>query len=698
MFLAPLFLMGLIAIGVPIWLHRVARANPVQHTFPSLMLLEAAETQRTAKRTLRYWLLLLARILLIAALAFAFAGPLWREARNPMLAAEARLHAIVLDASLSMQQRDRWQQAIDAAESVLQSLRSSDQVMLVRAAGRRMDVIQEPVSAREAGAVRAALQSLAPSVERSDFGFMMSSAEQWLRTPRPPVLLHLISDFQQSAAPLRFADLEPPAGAQLLMHDVGGTDRANAYIENVALSEGDTRSLEVRMRSTFAQPVPRTLILSLDGKEYARRSLTLAPSTGPRDAKRNVVGEGGGLIGQTRSEQIASDEASSETHPELTQAVFENVAFAPGAHRIELRLEPQDALAQDDRFFAVLEHANPQALLLTQAADSDDGAYFAAAIGALTAPRVEVERQSAGSLEQGDFGNYAVLVVPDVYALSSSAAERIEQYVSAGGAALTTLGAQSHEAQHPLFSSWRIHKPRPRLASIGAIDTSHPILRDAPEWHRVRFFRQRPVEIDSQDRVLIAHEDGSPLLVERSVGAGRMLVFTAPIDRAWNDLAIHPVFVQFVSQATRYLIGHDSSTASVAVGTPVTTGLTRVSGGQIFDPNGQRVLDLAAMMSTDRLVPTALGFYEIRHANGMRWLAVNTDRRESDLRRLAPGYLARWQALRQRAPASVQPTTQAAETQTRSLGPALLWLAALVVLAELLLANRYLAVRREVAK
>jgi hypothetical protein len=126
--------------------------------------------------------------------------------------------------------------------------------------------------------------------------------------------------------------------------------------------------------------------------------------------------------------------------------------------------------------------------------------------------------------------------------------------------------------------------------------------------------------------------------------------------------------------------------------------LTRVSGGQIFDPNGQRVLDLAAMMSTDRLVPTALGFYEIRHANGMRWLAVNTDRRESDLRRLAPGYLARWQALRQRAPASVQPTTQAAETQTRSLGPALLWLAALVVLAELLLANRYLAVRREVAK
>ena len=39
MFLAPLFLFGLLAIGVPIWLHRVARANPTQHPFASLMFL-----------------------------------------------------------------------------------------------------------------------------------------------------------------------------------------------------------------------------------------------------------------------------------------------------------------------------------------------------------------------------------------------------------------------------------------------------------------------------------------------------------------------------------------------------------------------------------------------------------------------------------------------------------------------------------
>jgi hypothetical protein len=99
------------------------------------------------------------------------------------------------------------------------------------------------------------------------------------------------------------------------------------------------------------------------------------------------------------------------------------------------------------------------------------------------------------------------------------------------------------------------------------------------------------------------------------------------------------------------------------------------------------------------LVPSEIGFYEIRHANGARWLAVNTDRRESDLRQLEPDYLARWQALRQRPARAAMPTVPAAETtERRSLGPMLLWIAALLLLAEVLMANRYLAVRREVAR
>lgn len=694
MFLAPFFLLGLIAIGVPLWLHRVARADPTRHPFPSLMLLEERETQRTAKRTLRYWLLLLLRVLLIAALALAFAGPMWRDEAGSAYSANTRLHAIVLDASLSMQHGERWQRALDAVDSILQSLRASDKVMLVRAGGRSAEIVQEPVPAREVGTLRTRLAALAPGRERLDFGVAMSAAEQWLRTPRPPVLLHFVSDFQRSGAPLRFADLEPPADTQVLMHDVHDDPGENVFIDKVTLGAGETRSLEVDVKSTYAAAQSRELIVAIDGQEFARRRIELAPAQRVDAAARIVRGEGGGRA-------IASDESvpvEPQAEPAQQRIVFEDLALTAGTHRIEVRLEPSDGLADDDRYYAVLEHAAPRALLLTQDKDADEAAYFAAAIGALSAPRVQVTQESAGRFENTRLGEHAMVVVPDAFALSSAMAAQLDGYVKGGGALLTTLGTGMEAAQHPLFEDWRIGKARPRLGRIGQIDTSHPILRDAPAWHRVRLFRQRDVAVGTHDRVLIADTNGTPLLVERALGAGRMLVLTVPIERQWNDLAIHPAFVEFVAEATRYLIGGDSSLASVTVGAPVITGLTASAGGQIFDPSGKRVLGLAST-DVERLIPTEVGFYEIRHPQGVRWLAVNTDRRESDLRQLAPDYLARWQALRQR-PARNEPQeiTAVEVEKRRSLGPYLLWIAAALLLVELLMANRYLSVRREVAR
>jgi hypothetical protein len=694
MFLAPLFLLGLIAIGAPLWLHRVARANPVQHAFPSLMLLEASETQRTAKRTLRYWLLLLARIALLLAVVLAFAGPVWKKQTALPIAVETTLHAILIDASLSMQRGQQWERALATAQEVLETVRSPDQVMVVRAAGRRMDVIQEPVSARDAGAVRAALLSLQPGIERLDFGYAMNTAEQWLRKPRPPVVLHVISDFQLSGAPLRFADLEPPSGSRLVMHDVAARDAANVWIEAATLSATDARTINVTVASTAGATLRRTVVLSIDGTEYARKTTTL-PQFGATPLEQIVAGEGG------ITQRTFLDEPHEHDEHELprVEITFDDVQFTPGAHRIAVHLEPNDALPQDDRFFAVVEHANPKALLLTRSDEADDAAYFGAAVSALTAPAIEVTRQPAASFELGELSHAALLVVPDVFALSSSAAQRIHQYVESGGALLTTLGASAADGAVPLLDDWQVRAPRARLVPIGEIDASHPILRDAQQWRAVRFFRQREVRVADTDRVLIAHADGAPLLVEREIGAGRMLVLTAPIDRAWNDLAIHPTFVQFISQAARYLIGNDTATASVTVGAAVPTGLTAAAGGQIFDPTGARVLELGATRSVERLLPTQLGFYEVRHPTGARWIAVNTDRRESVFAPLGADYLARWQALRARESAVQANTmTTAMPTATHSLGPMLMWIAALLAIAELLFANRYLMVRRESAK
>src|SRR5690606_37924588 len=132
----------------------------------------------------------------------------------------------------------------------------------------------------------------------------MSSAEQWLRTPRPPVLLHMISDFQRSGAPLRFADLEPPAGSQLVMHDVSGPERDDVFIADVSLSEGDTRALEIEVRSTSDSPQDRDVVVLIDGKEHARRRARLDASASVSMSELAVVGEGGGRVGANRQSSV----------------------------------------------------------------------------------------------------------------------------------------------------------------------------------------------------------------------------------------------------------------------------------------------------------------------------------------------------------------------------------------------------------
>ena len=61
---------------------------------------------------------------------------------------------------------------------------------------------------------------------------LMTGSSAWLSADGAPTLVHFITDLQQSASPLRFADLAPPANARVQVHDVSGV-AANASISAV---------------------------------------------------------------------------------------------------------------------------------------------------------------------------------------------------------------------------------------------------------------------------------------------------------------------------------------------------------------------------------------------------------------------------------------------------------------------------------
>src|SRR5215467_7950995 len=121
-FLAPLFVLGSLAVALPIIFHLIRRTTKERTNFSSLMFLQPTPPRLTRRSRLEHLLLLALRCLALALLAFGFARPLIKRAvadnspSNP-----AKKIAVLVDASASMRRANLWADAQDKIATVLRS-------------------------------------------------------------------------------------------------------------------------------------------------------------------------------------------------------------------------------------------------------------------------------------------------------------------------------------------------------------------------------------------------------------------------------------------------------------------------------------------------------------------------------------------------------------------------------------------------
>src|SRR5688572_25421098 len=132
-FLAPLFFVGLAAIGIPILVHLIQRERKDVVEFPSLMFIRKIPYQSVERRRIHNWPLLLLRTAAMALLVAAFSRPFFVQ--DPVAAAAVREGArevvILLDRSASMAYGDHWTRAKDEANRVVAGLGGDDRATLV---------------------------------------------------------------------------------------------------------------------------------------------------------------------------------------------------------------------------------------------------------------------------------------------------------------------------------------------------------------------------------------------------------------------------------------------------------------------------------------------------------------------------------------------------------------------------------------
>src|SRR5687767_949122 len=132
-FLAPLFLAGLAALAVPIFVHLINRERKEITEWPSLMFIERIPYRSVRRQKIRNWLLFAIRCLALILLIAAFARPfLQRRLAGAAGALDSSREVVVLlDRSYSMGYGDRWDRATAAAREAIGGATASDRITLL---------------------------------------------------------------------------------------------------------------------------------------------------------------------------------------------------------------------------------------------------------------------------------------------------------------------------------------------------------------------------------------------------------------------------------------------------------------------------------------------------------------------------------------------------------------------------------------
>ena len=251
--LAPLFLLGLVAMAIPLLVHRLQEQHAPVKDFPSSRFLEETRKNTSRRRKLRYRWLLAARIALLCLLSALFAEPILQLARK-FLGDNSAHHVVMIDDSFSMRHGDRWQDALNVASELLDQFSGSADVSFLLASGRSLQPGVGADSAAEGAAVAQDgndpetdssasvsslqgqlqhLETLEPTLSAIDYSQIMDAVDRTAErfdASEKTVFLHLISDLQRSAARVSVNRLYRETLEGVELHRIGSDSDFNVSL------------------------------------------------------------------------------------------------------------------------------------------------------------------------------------------------------------------------------------------------------------------------------------------------------------------------------------------------------------------------------------------------------------------------------------------------------------------------------------
>jgi hypothetical protein len=598
--LAPLFLLGALAVAIPVLVHLVHKERKEPLAFPSLMFLRRVPFRSARRQRIRYWLLFLMRSLALILIAAAFARP-WLKKTDAATGTHAGGKDIVLmiDRSYSMSARGVWDRAQRAAANVLAGAAANDRVAVI-GFGEQAELLARLDEPR--ARAQLALQTVEPSRDVTRYAPAFKLAGNALGRARGSAEIVVITDRQRSG--WRGVEQVPvPQGTTVRVIDVRSEAVRNVAVTDVQLA-----------RSLYAgrqRVVPGARVVN----------------RGAAAASVRVELRIDNRVQQMRTVQVA---------PHGTTNVQFEAMFTTAAAG-DVRVTAGDDVAADDiAYFTTDAQSAPSVRLVSGSAES--AFYFQNALTAGDEAAFSIRRADA-QLSPADLVDGAVVVFLDAQLPSGQSGERLIEFVrQGGGVVIAGIGSMRGELAPVRNVSAQERSQAP--ATLVAIDAAHPVFEafrssGAEAFAAARITRHARSEPVADATVIARFDDGSPALVERRLGRGRILYFASSFSRGAGDLVLQPAFVPFAQQLVRHAGAGAQVARAYTVGqvADVNAFAPGESDAVVITPARER-LRYAPASGARTLRLSEPGIYQIRSTGAgaaTQLIAANVDVAESDL-------------------------------------------------------------------
>jgi len=632
-FANPAMLAALVALPVIWWLLRMTPPRPAAEVFPPLRIL-ASVIKREETPSKSPWWLTLIRMLMATAVILAIANPVFNP-RGNTLASSGPL-ALVIDNSWAT--APDWERRVEAASALIDDAESKDLAVTFVLTGDR----QHDATPGSAAAARTRLAAASPQPLPADRGTALAALRAAFEDA-PPGTIAFITDGIETADAEAMQALSELGAAEIRVVEADGG-------EAVAITDtsNDSAGMSVtatRLRTDERRSLP---IVAYDsrGRAIADGAVDFAPGEGV--AKGTI-------------------EAPFELRNDFARIGIEGAATAGALHLL------------DDGF-----RRRRVALLSGETRDQSQP---------LLSPLYYIKRALAP---------YADLVEPRGTDLAVAIPELLEQHPSV--LIMADIGRLPEEI-YPLLTKWidnggmLIRFAGPRLAAAPADDPLVPVtlrqgeraLGGALSWSEPQPLADypaaspfaglpRPTDIlvkrqvlaeptaDLVERTWASLADGTPLVTTAAEGAGRIILFHVSAEATWSNLPISGHFVEMLRRGVQLSRSGGVAGEGKAVKAQALPPyrLLNADGVLVAETGNARPLELMPGRTPVATPDNPPGLYGSEDG----FTALNLLPRDAELKRI------------DMTAAGPYTFERLAEAESWSLKPALMTLAALLLLAD----------------